>query len=73
MDVRDVAQNVAQENNTIEKLILDEMKKNNKVTREEIAKKLGVSVKTIERKIKKMNEIEYYGSGHSGHWIVNED
>ena len=77
VDVRivaqDVAQDVAKENNTIEKLILDEMKKNNKVTREEIAKKLGVSVKTIERKIKKMNEIEYYGSGHSGHWKVNED
>ena len=43
-----------------------------KITRKEIAEILGVSVKTIERYIIKMNDIKYVGKGHSGHRIVKE-
>ena len=29
---------------------------------------LGVSVRTVKRRIKEMNNINYVGSGFSGHW-----
>ena len=35
-----------------------------------IQKKIGVSEATIKRRIKNMNDIEYVGSGYSGHWEI---
>lgn len=52
---------------------------NNKVTREEIAKMTGVTVKTIQRQLNKMKDmVRYVGSGNNGHWEIisnksNED
>ncbi len=40
------------------------------ITRKEMAEQLGVSVKTIERQLKKMPEIHYVGPAKGGHWII---
>lgn len=65
-----VAQDVAQEKKDLEKLILDLIRKDNKVSRATMAEKAGVSKKTIERKIKEMNNIRFVGSGYSGYWEI---
>ena len=44
----------------------------NKVTTEKIAMTIGVSTKTVKRHIKKMGNIQYVGSGFSGHWKIKE-
>ena len=69
---QDVAQNVAQEKTAskYEKQILELIKNNGKITREEIAQKIGVSKKTIEREMKKLINVTYVGSGYSGHWEI---
>ena len=52
--------------------IIGSMKENPKVTREELAEKLDVSVKTVGRYLKKLEAVVHYeGSGYSGHWEVN--
>lgn len=64
---QDVAQNVAQEHTkTLAEIIIAEIRKNEKVTREQIAEKAGVSKKTVEREIKKMGNVHYVGRGYSG-------
>lgn len=69
---KNVAQDVAQEKDAskYEKRILELIKNNEKITREEIAQKVGVSKKTIEREMKKMVNVSYVGSGYSGHWEI---
>lgn len=67
----DVAQNVAQGVAQEEKRTLAEISKNEKVTREQIAEKAGVSKKTVEREIKKMGNVHYVGGGYSGHWTID--
>ncbi len=66
---RNVPQDVPQD---IESRIRFEIEKNNKITREELAQKLGVTTKTIQRKINKMSSIEYIGSGYSGYWKIKD-
>ena len=45
-----------------------------KITRLDMAAKLGVTEKTIARHIKKMGNVRYVGSGYSGYWeICDED
>ena len=73
---QDVAQNVAQgvvqeEKRTLAEIIIAEIRKNEKVTREQIAVKAGVSKKTVEREIKKMGNVRYVGRGYSGHWTID--
>ena len=73
---QDVAQNVAQdvvqeEGRTLAEIIIAEIRKNEKVTREQIAEKAGVSKKTVEREIKKMGNVRYVGRGYSGHWTID--
>lgn len=48
------------------------IKNNPKITREDIALQLGLSVKTIGRYIAKLPNIKYVGSGYSGHWEIVE-
>ena len=69
---RDVAQDVAQENDKIIEFIKQEIRDNNKVTRQSIADKLGVSKKTVERLIKEIDNLKYIGRGSNGHWELNE-
>ena len=65
-----VAQDVAQEK-SIENTILEYIKANNKISREEIARKTGKSIKTIERYLSKMkSKVIFVGSGYSGYWKI---
>ena len=48
--------------------ITKEIKLNNKISRQMLAKKAGVSVKTIQRAISEIGDLKYVGSGYSGHW-----
>ena len=67
-----VAQDVVQEHTkTLAEIIIAEIRKNEKVTREQIAEKAGVSKKTVEREIKKMGNVHYVGRGYSGHWTID--
>lgn len=70
----DVAQDVAQrsEQGKYSGAILSMIQENSKITRAEMAGRLGISMKTIEREIKKMPQIRYIGQGYSGHWEVKE-
>ena len=52
--------------------ILELMHANDKISTESIAKTLGVSSKTIKRRIKEMDNVRYIGSGYSGHWEIIE-
>lgn len=37
-----------------------------------MAKKLGIGIATVKRKIKKMSNVSYIGSGYSGHWEIKQ-
>ena len=43
-----------------------------KITTEELALQIGVTSKTIKRRIAKMPHVVYVGSGYSGHWEVRK-
>ena len=68
IDTQGVAQGVAQDKNTLIEFIKKKVRNNDRVTRKEIADEAGVSLKTIERIIKEMDDLRYVGSGYSGHW-----
>ena len=53
--------------------IIDLILKNNRISTEKIAVTLGVSSKTIKRRIKKRNNVNYVGSGFSGHWEIKDN
>lgn len=63
-----VAQGVAQDKNSLIEFIKKKVRNNDRVTRKEIADEAGVSLKTIERVIKEIDDLKYVGSGYSGHW-----
>lgn len=67
---QEVPQGVPQDNSVLRQTILDMIQKDGKVSREDIAQKAHVSVKTIQREIKRMPNIRYVGSGYSGHWEI---
>lgn len=48
------------------------IKDNNKISTETMASALGISSKTIKRRIKAMTNIRFVGSGYSGHWEIEE-
>ncbi len=56
----------------IEALLLKLIKENNKITRKELARLLGVSIRTLQRIINNTPNIKYEGTGKSGHWTINE-
>ena len=73
---RNVAQNVAQNvardvSQDLAAIILAEIQKDDKVTRDQIAVIAKVSKKTVEREIKKMGNIHYEGRGSNGHWVID--
>ena len=67
-----VAQDVAHDKIALAEFIKEKIRGNNKITRKAIADEAGVSVKTIERTIKEMDNLQYVGSGSNGHWELNE-
>ena len=52
--------------------ILNIIRNNNKISKATIAKMLDVSEKTIEREMKKIDNIHFVGRGYSGHWEIDE-
>ena len=56
----------------IEALLSKLIKENNKITRKELARLLGVSIRTLQRIINNTPNIKYEGTGKSGHWTINE-
>ena len=57
---------------TLEEIIEKAIQSNAHVTRTQIAKRAGVSEKTIARKLKEMPHILYVGSGNNGHWEISD-
>ena len=52
--------------------IIKMIKENPKVSTADMAKELKIGIATVKRKIKKMSNVSYVGSGYSGHWEINE-
>ena len=50
--------------------ILKMIEKNPRISTADMAKKLGIGIATVKRKIKKMSNVSYIGSGYSGHWEI---
>lgn len=67
-----VAQNVAQNKLALLEFIKEKIRENDKITRKAIADEAGVSVKTVERAIKEIQNLQYIGKGSNGHWELNE-
>ena len=67
-----VAQGVAHNKIALAEFIKEKVRSNDRITRKAIADEAGVSVKTIERAIKEIDNLKYVGSGNSGHWELNE-
>ncbi len=74
-DTQDVTQGVTQDvtqdelSEKIKKLVIE----NNKITQEQISKQLGISRRTVIRKMEKMKDVKFEGSGFSGHWTVEKN
>ena len=67
-DTRDDTQGDTQDD-TQEKII-KMIEENPRVSTSDMAKRLGIGIATVKRKIKKMPNISYVGSGYSGHWEI---
>ena len=67
-DTQDDTQGDTQDD-TQEKIIAM-IKKNPQVSTAAMAKELGIGIATVKRKIKKMPNVIYIGSGYSGHWKI---
>lgn len=46
------------------------IEKNPRVSTADMAKELEIGIATVKRKIKKMSNVSYVGSGYSGHWEI---
>lgn len=53
--------------------ILSMVKSNNRITRKEMAEKLSISLRSLQRIINEMDELHYVGSGNHGHWEIKHD
>lgn len=69
---RDVPHHVPQTRDELIEFIKAQVRLNNKITRQDIAEDAGVSVKTIQRALKEIDNLHYVGSGNSGYWELNE-
>lgn len=65
---QDVSQGVTQDD--LDAKIIALIKRNNKISTEKMGMMLGVSTRTILRRIKKLDNVHYIGRGFSGHWEV---
>ena len=57
---------------SIEDLLIDLIRNDDKITRKELASNLNKSKTTIYRVIKKSNKIKFVGSSKSGHWEIKD-
>ena len=67
-----VVHDVAHDKIILAEFIKEKVRSNDRITRKAIADEAGVSVKTIERAIKEIDNLQYVGSGNNGHWELNE-
>lgn len=51
-------------------IIVELIRKNPKITREEMALAINKTTKTVQRIINRCEYIEYVGSGDKGHWVI---
>ena len=65
---QDVPQDVPHGKNELTNFIIEQVKSNNKITRQELAKKAKVSVKTVQRALSEIDDLKYVGSGNNGYW-----
>jgi len=63
----------AQDDKSLDERILELIKSDSKITTKSMAEKLGVSDRTVKRHIAAMSNVNYIGSGYSGHWEISED
>ena len=69
---QNVAQNVAQGKIDLAEFIKEKVRSNNKITRQAMADEAGISIKTIERYIKNIDNLKYVGRGSNGYWQLDE-
>ena len=69
---QNVAQGVVHDKIALAEFIKEKVRSNDRVTRKAVADEAGVSVKTIERAIKEIDNLNYVGSGNNGHWELDE-
>ncbi len=48
--------------------IITMIKQNNKITRKDMARELDIGTRTLQRILNEMDNVQYVGSGFSGHW-----
>ena len=77
INIDNVGQNVGQKINVNDRknIILKNIKETESLDTTDIAKKLNVTKRTIERdlaELRKDNKIEYIGSSKNGKWIIKE-
>lgn len=65
---QNVPQNVPQKSDI--ETIKDAIKNNGDITRKELARLIGKTIKTVQRLIKADGTIKYVGSSKSGHWEI---
>lgn len=68
-----VSQSVPQNRNELINFIKEKIKENNKITRKAIAEDAGVSIKTVQRALKKIDNLKYIGRGNNGYWEFTEE
>jgi len=69
---KNVPHNVPHNKKELIEFIKAKVRANNKITRQAIADSAGVSVKTIQRTIKEIENLRYIGTGNNGHWELNQ-
>lgn len=52
--------------------IIKMIKGNPQVSTADMAKELKIGIVTVKRRIKKMSNVSYVGSGYGGHWEINK-
>ena len=60
-------------NQNINEIILELIRKNNKISRIEIAKQSGVSIRKLQRILNSIPNIKYIGIGKNGYWLITND
>ncbi len=49
------------------------IRKNNKISTQKMSIALGTSIRTIKRRIKESNDIQFIGYGSNGYWEIIDD
>lgn len=74
-DLQNEPQNEPQKVGTFEETVLNLIRQDGHMTRDEMASQMNVSLSTVKRSINKLKEIgliEYEGSSRSGYWIIKK-